>query len=119
MTLDSRARALVGGSGPLAQRVHTPVDVGVVLRVVADEGIDHGLRLLAGGRAVEIHERLAVDFLVQDREVLADTLDVPVGVGDHAVSLTARPVSRAISKRSRYARIGATVIPSTTSRANP
>ena len=55
------------------------MDVGVVVLVVVVDRLDHRARPLAGRGVVEIHERLAVDLLVQDREVAADALDVEVG----------------------------------------
>jgi hypothetical protein len=56
------------------------VDVGVVLLVVADEGVDDLFGLLGRGRAVEVDERFAVHALLQDREVGANAL------GQHGAS---------------------------------
>ena len=70
------AGLLVGARRPLAQQVHAAMDVGVVLGVAAHHRVDDGLRLLRRGGVVEIDERLAVDLLVQDGEVLPDSLDV-------------------------------------------
>ena len=55
--------------------------VGVFVRVVACDPVDHRLRLLRRGRVVEIDERLAMHRMMQDREVLADGLDVEFGAG--------------------------------------
>src|SRR5437867_9098941 len=45
---------------------------GVVVLVIADEGVDDLARFLAGGGVVEIDQRVAVDLLIQDREVAAE-----------------------------------------------
>ena len=56
----------------LAERVDAAVDVGVVALVDAAEDVDHLPRPLRAGGVVEKHERLiAVDGLLQDREVVA------------------------------------------------
>ena len=65
------ARGLVGVGRLLAQGMHTAVNVGIELGVVARLAIDHALRLLAGGGVVEVDEGLAVHAAVQDREILA------------------------------------------------
>ena len=48
------------------------MDVGVFVLVEVRRGVDDGLRLLRGGGVVEPDQRLAVDRLAQDREVVAD-----------------------------------------------
>ena len=111
VALDAGARTLVGLGGPLAQKMHTTVDVRVVEGVVGDERVDDRLGLLARRRVVEVDEGLAVHLLVQGREVLADPLDVPDpirGAGSHectsghAISFVVRSLpSRAINRRSR------------------
>ena len=55
------------------------MDVGVVVLVVAAQGVDDRARLLRGGRVVEVDQRLAVDLLLQDREVVADAAHVERG----------------------------------------
>ena len=49
--------------------MHAAMDVGVVVLVIAHDRVDHRVRLLRGGRVVEIDQRRAVDLRVQDREV--------------------------------------------------
>ena len=56
--------------------MHAAMDVRVLLAVVARQPSMHGLRLLRRRRVVEIDERLAVDALPENREVLADGGDV-------------------------------------------
>jgi hypothetical protein len=75
---DRLACSLVRVGGALAQRVHAAVDVGVVVLVVVVDGLDHCARTLARRGVVEIDERLAVDLLIQDREVAPDARDVEV-----------------------------------------
>ena len=63
------ARALVGFRRALAQPVHAAMHVGVVVFVVSRDRFDDLDRLLRRRRVVEIDQRLAVDLLVQRREV--------------------------------------------------
>ena len=70
---------LVGGGGALGELVNAAVDVGAVHFVEAADGIDHRERLLGGGGAIQIHQRLAVDVLLEDREILPDPLHVKIG----------------------------------------
>ncbi len=92
------ARGLVLRRGALAQHVDTPVHVGVAGLVVAAHGVDHLARLLAARRRVQKDDALAgVDFLVQDREVGADSVQVERGgMFGHASSLnfTVQPAHR-------------------------
>ena len=136
---EARYRAtgvLVRGRRPFAQEVHAPMDVGVLRGVVPLDRVDHDPRLLAGGRVVEIHQRLAVHPLLQDREVLADAFHVERGgpgrPGGRRRHLAGRahagtplaPLhpssdwSRASSNRSSRPWSGAIVIRLTTSLAN-
>ena len=66
------ASGLVGAGGPVAQRVDAAMDVGVVALVVVEQGVQDGTRFLAGRGVVKIDQRMAVDFLIQDREVPAN-----------------------------------------------
>ena len=66
------ARGFVGAGGAIAQFVNAAVDIGVVVLVVAADGIEDGARLLRGGGVVEVDERMAVDLLIEDREVGAE-----------------------------------------------
>jgi hypothetical protein len=40
------------------------------------QAVDHGLRLVRGGSVVEPRQRVAVDALLQNREVAPDGVDV-------------------------------------------
>ena len=62
------ARGFEGVRGAVAQFVDAAMDIGVVVLVVMDERVNHRARLLRRGGVVEINQRLAVDFLVEDRE---------------------------------------------------
>jgi hypothetical protein len=67
---DRSPSSFIRGGRPLGDLVDATVDVRGVLAVVCVRGIDDGLGLEAGGRRVEIDERLAVAvFRGQDREV--------------------------------------------------
>src|SRR5690606_9679129 len=68
---------LVGG--PLGQGVGAAVDVAVVLAIVIHDRLDHRLGLLGGGCVIQVDQRLAVHFLLQDRKILADLLGVESG----------------------------------------
>jgi hypothetical protein len=57
---------------PIGQRVQAAMDVAVVALVIPDQRVDHAAGLLRRCSIIEIDERLAVDLLVQDREVGAD-----------------------------------------------
>ncbi len=80
-SLDLGARLFVGFGGALAQLMHAAVDVGAIHFVELDDGVDDGARLLRGGGVIEINERLAVDGLLEDGEILADLLNVESGRG--------------------------------------
>ena len=68
--------------GPYGQQVSASVHIGVVLLVVLSEGLHNGARLLGGGGAVEVNQRLTrvrllgrmVDWLVG---LLIDRWSVP------------------------------------------
>src|SRR5205085_5691783 len=72
--LDPIARGLVELGRLLAQRVDRAMDVGVAARVVLRHRLDHRARLLAGGRRIEVDERMAVDDPLEDRKVAAGLL---------------------------------------------
>jgi len=78
-------RALELRRRPLGELVQPAVHRGAVVGVEARDGVDHGARLLARRRAVQVDERPAVDRAPEDREVLPDTRDV-----DHARPARAR-----------------------------
>ncbi len=71
-----RARLLVLGRRPLADRVDPAMDVGVVLAVVGVHRLEDDLRLLRRRRGVQVHERVPVDLLVEDRELGPQPLGV-------------------------------------------
>ncbi len=59
------------GGGAIAQFVDAAMDVGVVVLVIMAQRLDHRARFLRRGGVVEINQRLAMDLLVEDREILA------------------------------------------------
>ncbi len=75
------ACVLKGIAGHFRQRMGAAMDVGVLLRIVARHAVDHGLRLLRGGGAVEPDQRLAVHRALQDGEVAADSFDIEHACG--------------------------------------
>src|SRR5205807_559745 len=74
--LDRKPRVLVRAGGALRKQVDAAMNVGAVLGVEADDGVDDGARLLRRRGVVEVDERLAPDPLLQDREVLPDARDI-------------------------------------------
>ncbi|MNC49714.1 hypothetical protein D3C75_989120 [compost metagenome] len=54
----------------------SPVDIGVIPFIIMLDGFDNRQRLLGGGGAIQIHQRMAVDFLVQNGKKLADLLGI-------------------------------------------
>src|SRR5690606_9785633 len=62
--------------GFLSQGVNTPVDIGIVSRIVADQGIDNALRLLTGSCVVEVYEILTVDLLMKHGELLPYSFNI-------------------------------------------
>ena len=58
------------GCGAIAQFMDAAMDIGIVVFVVMAERVNHRARFLRCGGVVEIDQRLAVDFLIEDREVL-------------------------------------------------
>ena len=49
--------------------MHAAMNVGVVVLVVARDRVDHRLRLLRRGGVVEVDQRLAVNLLLENREI--------------------------------------------------
>ena len=76
---DGTAGGFVGGGGLLAQEVDATVDVGVLLGVIAFEGLDDDRRLLGSRRVIEVGQRTAAHGTSQDREVLAAGGDIERG----------------------------------------
>ena len=56
--------------------MHAAMHIGVSLRIGALHGVDHHLRLLGRGAAVEEGERLAMHFAAKNREVATDFFNV-------------------------------------------
>ena len=73
------AGGLVGGGGAVAQFVDATMDVAVVALVIMADGVDHDLRALAAGGTVQVNERFAVDLLVEDRKVAAESSPIDPG----------------------------------------
>ena len=75
-TLYLLPRLLVGVGGPGCQGVSPPVDVGVVVLVEAGDSIDDALGLLSGSAVIQPGQILAMNLLVQSREILPDGRDI-------------------------------------------
>ena len=60
---------LEGVGRTVAQGVDAAVYVGIVMAVIVTDRLDHARGLLGGGGIVQVHQRMAVDLLVQDGEV--------------------------------------------------
>ena len=84
--------------GALAQRMHPPVYVGVVMQVIVADCVNYGLGFLGSRRVVQIYQRLAVHFLVQDWKVLPDAVRVndiqPMGLTRAVAARCARRIDR-------------------------
>ena len=50
------------------------MDIGVVVLVVMAQRVEDGARFLRGGGVIEIDERMPVDLLVENREILPQGL---------------------------------------------
>ena len=68
--------ALVVLGCQIGQEVQSAVDVRILVRVGARNGVDHDLRLLRRGAVVEIDQGLAVDPAREYREISPDSLYV-------------------------------------------
>ena len=80
------AAGLKGVGGAIAQFVNAAMDVGVVVLVVAAEGIDDGAGFLTAGGVVKIDQGMPVDLLVEDGEIGAERLaQSGAGLGAAAV----------------------------------
>ena len=75
---DARPGTLEGRGGLGAERVHGTGHVGIVLRVVLGDRVDHRARLLRGVRTVQVDQRMPVDLAAQDREVPAHRLHIEI-----------------------------------------
>ena len=69
-------RLVVCLGGTYAQRMHTAMDVGIVVLVITHEGVDHRARLLRSGCAIQIDQLVAVDLLVKDGEIALDPFNI-------------------------------------------
>ena len=67
----ARPGGFVTGRGAIAQFMDAAMDVGIVVFVIMHQRVNHRARFLRRGGVVEINQRLAVDLLVEDREILA------------------------------------------------
>ena len=97
---DARACRLVRGRRLLTDRVDPAMDVRVVAAVVRGDRIEHRARLLARGRRVEVDERMPVDQLIEDRELVAqrDRIEGPGRLGGERHRRTpAQPATSAAS----------------------
>jgi len=93
------ARAVISRGRLLAQTVDAAMHVGVGGLVVAAHRRDHLARLLAGGVAVQIHQRNAgADFLLKNREVLPYPVDIQRGCRCHGCCSVVAQIIR-VSRR--------------------
>jgi hypothetical protein len=67
----ARARGFKGVRGAIAQLVDAAMDIGVVVFVIMHERVNHRARFLRRGGVVEINQRLAVDFLIENRKIFS------------------------------------------------
>jgi len=67
----ARAGGLEGVGGAVAQFVDAAMHIGIVVLVIMGQRRDDGARLLRGGSVVQVHQRFAVNLLVQDGKILA------------------------------------------------
>src|SRR6266480_5968608 len=56
--------------------MYAAMDVGVLRPVIAVERVDDRSRFLTGCAVVEIHQRLAVNLLLENRKILAQAHDI-------------------------------------------
>ena len=76
------ARALVAFGRGIGEIMQAAMHVGIFRRVGLLDAVEHRLRLLRRRGVVEIDQRLAIDLHAEDREILADAVDV-VGAVAH------------------------------------
>ncbi len=84
------AGALVAFGRGIGEVMQAAMHVGVFRGVGLLDAVEHRLRLLRGSGVVEIDQRLAIDLHAENREILADAVDVVGAVahrGMHSVSL--------------------------------
>jgi hypothetical protein len=67
---------LKGIGRPGAQLMQRTMDVGIVTLVIVRQCLNDGPRLLAGGRAVQIDQRVPLNLLVEDGKIGADAMPV-------------------------------------------
>ena len=116
---DPVADGVVRRGGPLAQVVDAAMDVGVLGRIEAADGLDDRPGLLAGRGIVEIDQGLAVDPPGKDREILPEPARrrAQGRRGVPRSSAPQRPPRRSRTRRSSSWRTGASATSSTTSAA--
>ncbi len=78
---DRSTGVLIGGGGLLAQEVDAAVDVGILLRVIALQGLDHRQRLLGSRGVIEVSQRTSAHGSPQNGEILTESGDVEHGHG--------------------------------------
>ena len=76
---DCLTGTLEGGRGAIAKGMSSPVHVGVHFAVIPIHGVQHGHWLLGRCTVVQIHQRLAVYLLGQDRKIPANRLHIKCG----------------------------------------
>ena len=69
---DSNSGLLHPPGRPLAERVGSAVNVGIIVLVMPDDSLQDRLRHLHGGRAVQVYQVPAVDGLRQNGKVFSN-----------------------------------------------
>ena len=76
---DAGPGAFVGFGRARTQLVQAAMDVGVVALVVTAERVEDRAGFLGGGGVIEVDERMPVDLLVENREILPQGLPIDGG----------------------------------------
>src|SRR5262249_16714224 len=79
--LDDEARVLIGFGAKLAQQMYAAMDIGIFGQIGMTDRIDDNLWLLGRGGIVEVYQGLAVNVLLENREVFPDLVNIDHGWG--------------------------------------
>src|SRR6266481_8168413 len=74
--LDGTPYALISFRGPLRERMHAAMNIGIIVPVVALNRFHHGQRLLRGRGIVQVYQGLAMHALVQNGKITANFLHI-------------------------------------------
>src|SRR5579862_2655888 len=78
--LHSAPRRFMLFGGVLRKIVNTAMDIGIAALVIMRDSVNDRARLLRSCCVVEIHERMSVDLLLQDRKIAAYRFHVEVAL---------------------------------------